>query len=571
MFQIISGKFFDSEERFHNDCKIVLYSNAHFCGKHNIGHVLIESTELHGDISTFVITYDNQLQILDTGFQAVKVGDEEIAYQIANLLSISLNCIWGKNKNQVEKLCSNITSNVRGAYTPSMFIPVTADLKHNISDDELSRADLFIRRVVGLSRKDYINVMQCIIAYNESIQHISTDVSLAYSMLVYGLESLAQKYDQYVATWDDYNQDIKAKLERVLQNTDTTIAKRIKEILIADGHFKLSQRFRNFVVSNVRDSFFEKCDGRYVISRDDLIVALTNAYNMRSQYAHMLEPIMKLLTDGSFSKTHDAVEFHHNVYFTYSGLLRLVKEIVDTFVCSCPQIEFEKIAWYYQLPGSIEAEAAPYFWIWKNDVPVGISSKAKFEGFIECLLFYKEHIPNMDTVLLQYMSSLSEMKPDNKAAAFSLCWLYYSIIKNIDEEEKSKLERLIEKNKEIASYCNIYSLTSLELISTLPVDINWDTQTVEKTVIEYRKKKYKNCNIKLPNLVELLLYYRLASLFQEDSNIEKRNDWLQIAYDASNNIPAIRKEISKLLIDDSAAVKNNLLLDMIYPKQKLNN
>lgn len=567
MFQIISGKFFDSEERFHNDCKIVLYSNAHFCGKHNIGHILIESTELNADISTFVVSYDNQLQILHTSFQPIKVGDEEIAYQIANLLSISLNCIWGTDKNQVQKLCSNITSNIRGAYAPSMFIPLTADLKRNISDDELNRADLFIRRVVGLSRKDYINVMQCIIACNESIQHISTDVSLAYSMLVYGLESLAQKYDHYEATWDDYNQDIKAKLEQVFQDTDASVANRIKEILIADGHFKLSQRFRNFVISNVRDPFFEKCDGQYSISKDDLIVALTNAYNMRSQYAHMLEPIMKMLTDGSFSKAHDAVEFQHNVYFTYSGLLRLVKEVVDSFVYSCPQIESEKTDWYYQLPGSIEAEAAPYFWIWKNDDPIGISSKAKFEGFIECLLYHKDHIPNRSTIMLQYMTHLSEMKSDNRAAAFSLCWLYYSLIGNMEETEKGELKRLIEKSKDLFKDCNIYSLTALELISSLPVDISWDTQTVEKTVIEYRKKKYKKCNIKLPNLVELLLYYQLASLFQEDSNIQKRNEWLQIAYDASNNIPSVRQEIRELLIDESAAVKNDLLFDMIYPKR----
>lgn len=562
MFQIISGKFFNSEDRFHYDCKIVLYSNAYFRGKHNLAHVSVESTELYADISTYVISYDNQLQKLPIDAQPAKVGDEEIAYQIANLLSFSLNCIWGKDKSQVEKLCAKPAINKSRPYAPTMFIPLTADLKREISDEKLNQADSLIKKLVGLSRSDYLNVMQCITAYNESTQHISTDVSLAYSMLVYILDSLAQKYDTYEATWSDYNHDIKAKLENALQDTDSAVSDRIKEILITDGQFKLSQRFRNFVISNIRDEFYDNRDGRNITNREDIIVALSNAYHMRSKYAHMLEPIMKLLTDGSTSKTHDTIEFMHCVYFTYSGLHRVVREVVETFFGAQPQSEFEEIAWLYQLPGSVEVQAAPYFWIWKDDLPIGRSAKAKFEGFIECLLMYKDHIPNMDTILLQYLIKLNEINLENRDAAFSLCWLYYSLINDINVETKCKMRQMIDKNKEISRRCNIYSLTSKILVTRLPVDTDWDTQTIEETMTEYREKKYKYNCIKLPTLVELMLYYQLANLFHDKLNIKKRYDWLQIAYDASNNIPEVRQEIRELQLDESVSVESDLLFSI---------
>ena len=37
MLQIITGKFYDSDDRFHNDCKGILYSNISFSGIQEMG------------------------------------------------------------------------------------------------------------------------------------------------------------------------------------------------------------------------------------------------------------------------------------------------------------------------------------------------------------------------------------------------------------------------------------------------------------------------------------------------------------------------------------------------------
>lgn len=78
MLQIITGKFFNSEDRFHNDCKGILYSNASFKGVYDIGHIKMESAESFSSVAPYIVMYDNQLQLSHSGFELVKVGDEEI-------------------------------------------------------------------------------------------------------------------------------------------------------------------------------------------------------------------------------------------------------------------------------------------------------------------------------------------------------------------------------------------------------------------------------------------------------------------------------------------------------------
>ncbi len=62
MLQIITGKFYNSEGRYHNGCKGILYSNALFRGIYDVGHVKIEAAESQGSVDPYIVMYDNQLQ-----------------------------------------------------------------------------------------------------------------------------------------------------------------------------------------------------------------------------------------------------------------------------------------------------------------------------------------------------------------------------------------------------------------------------------------------------------------------------------------------------------------------------
>ena len=55
MLQIITGKFYESEDRYHNDCQGKLYSNVKFDNITQIGHIRVEPSECSGDITEYSV------------------------------------------------------------------------------------------------------------------------------------------------------------------------------------------------------------------------------------------------------------------------------------------------------------------------------------------------------------------------------------------------------------------------------------------------------------------------------------------------------------------------------------
>lgn len=445
MLQIITGKFYNSEDRYHNDCKGILYSNVSFRGIYDIGHVKIEAAESLGNIDTYIVMYDNQLQKSHSGFELVKVGDEEILRQLKNILSFAIDAVFDEDKSTVERICRKKESG-RGKYpVPSEFINKTLDISKNVSDVEIKACEAFMEHLLALKREDYNNILNCIVAYNASVRLLGEDISLAYSMLVYCLESLAQSYDSYTPIWDDYKEDKKNALEKVFKTIDEETVEKIKGILVKDEHLKLSKRFQKFVVGHIGEEFFNYREKRKIVGKEEFLVALVNAYNIRSKYAHMLKPLMKHLRMSEFSKNADVFEFQHNVYFTYSGLIRVVREVIYNITFSLQKTGFEAFDWRGAILVCVELEAAPCYWIWKMDDSKGKGARARVEGFVETFVHYQNKIPKMDELIRMYISHLPEMKEENRLAAFMLCSLYVGKVGNAEEETKTQFQTVFEK------------------------------------------------------------------------------------------------------------------------------
>lgn len=551
LLQIITGKFYNSEDRYHNNCKGILYSNASFRGIYDISHVKIEAAESLGNVNPYIVMYDNQLQKSNSGFDLVKVGDEEILRQLKNILSFALDAVFDEDKSTVERICRKKESG-RGKYpVASEFIDGTLDISKNVSDDEMKACGVFLEHLLALNRGDYINILNCIVAYNASVRLLSEDISLAYSMLVYCLESLAQSYDSYTPIWDDYKEDKKNALEKVFKTIDEEIVEKIKGILVKDEHLKLSKRFQEFVLGHVGDEFFNYREKRKIVGKEEFLIALVNAYNIRSKYAHMLKPLMKHLRMSEFSKNADVFEFQHNVYFTYSGLLRVVREVIYDFTFSLQKTGFEAFDWRGAIPGCVELEAAPCYWIWKMDNSKGEGARARVEGFVETFVHYQSKIPKMDDLIRMYISHLPEMKEENRLAAFTLCCLYVGKIENAEKETKNQFQTIFEKNKSLLEKCSIYGLIIYVMRANIDFNVAWESEDCEKVVNTYCKKRYKDNRIKLPKEIESMIYLEVANSFEGEEEKENRQKWRRRAYDNSNNSKEIQELISDCMEKDS--------------------
>ena len=216
---------------------------------------------------------------------------------------------------------------------------------------------------------------------------------------------------------------------KILSGYDNDLFDEIKKILIKDKHLKLSKRFVNFVLSNVTNDFFE-VTGRKGITYDELENALQNAYSIRSQYAHELKPIMKQLQIGSFSDKCDVFEWEHAIFFTYGGLIRLVRHIIINFVEKCEKVEKEDYPWHSELPGTVNIKLSPTIWLGiakDNDGSRGI---ANLEGLLQCIQSDPKNVPNINECVERYLTHFSEIKRNNKAAVLALCWIYILSIRN---------------------------------------------------------------------------------------------------------------------------------------------
>lgn len=243
------------------------------------------------------------------------------------------------------------------------------------------------------------------------------------------------------------------------------------------------------------------------------------------------------------------------MYFTYSGLLRLVREVICNFTFSLPQSGFEEFDWKGAIPGCIEFEMAPYCWIDKMDSRKGEGARARVEGFVETFVYYQNHIPKMDDVIQMYLSHLGEMKEENRLAAFALCCLYVGKIGNVEEETKALFEKVFERNKTLLEKCSIYGFIIFAMQANLDIDLRWKSEECEEVVNSYCKKRYKDSSIKLPKEIETMIYLEIANSFEEDDNHEKRQNWGLRAYDNSNN----SKEIQALI---SECMENNNKFDI---------
>lgn len=365
MLQIISGKFFEDGEIVHNECNGVLYSNVAFHSMHPIEYenIKINTVDWYPGYPCYVISYDNCIEHTHKTSILVKIGDNVVIEQLKYILSFSLNAIFDESASVIENLCRR--GNAHDNYISS-YVTETFDKERNFTREDWEYSIQFYKKMMNLARDEYKIVMRCLAAYHASFSVFSKDISLSYSILVYALETLSENFDEYTTSWNDYDQNTRKKLDALLDKVEDNVAEEIRNILVSNEHLKLSRRFTQFILKYLDDDYYKAIDKRQG-SEEEVKQAVVKTYIFRSKYAHELKPIMKQLMDAGISANSEIFEFQHEVFFTYSGLLRLVRTVITNFVNSRNVVEKEDYAWYDDLPGTMSVDLHPNLWLGKSN------------------------------------------------------------------------------------------------------------------------------------------------------------------------------------------------------------
>ena len=109
MLQVISKKFFRSENYHRTKEKYVIYSNVNLFYDVETEIATLEKIETFNGITTYLLRFENVLEYQkDLNFQLVSVGQKQIVEDLLACFSFYFNGIFSLDRNFIENLLREI-------------------------------------------------------------------------------------------------------------------------------------------------------------------------------------------------------------------------------------------------------------------------------------------------------------------------------------------------------------------------------------------------------------------------------------------------------------------------------
>jgi hypothetical protein len=561
MLQVISGKFYKNPERYSTPAKGITFSNYHAFSPIITCVATLEPVAVHStSTSSYVINYTNVIEMPRSNRQLamVQVGDEKIVRQFELLCIFGLRAFFDGDRQAVETNCRAKPSQATELYVPSQYVSRYCDPNIVADPGDIARFTTFVEKVIGLPRKQYTAVMNALEAFAHSLEVLNYQLDLAYSMLVYSLESLCQTFDEFTPTWEHYDEKVRKELDQVLVDIPADKASAIRETLLKSSFLRLRRRFLGFASKYIKPSFYiEEAAGRqHAVKQSQLERSLGNAYDMRSGYVHELLPILKQLRHPHIANG-DIFPWENEPYLTYSGLLRVVHHVIDSFITAQPVVATEDYNWLESVPGLMEFQLAPEYWIGIADKFTPAQARPKLSGLlaiIQRMYASPERVGIQFSPLVKKLASVlgqgGEVERSATLALYTLILHFFP-----QDEVPGRIEEVKKKYEGIFRRCCVEMM--LVWMMTENDGWPWNADESAAAVEGYFKTKFQKTAISVPNLLELCLYAEVANRYLAVGNMDGYEKWVQIALVESPGITVVQEYIKS----------TNLQKERIEPQQ----
>ncbi len=524
MLQVISGKFFSSTDLNEYEGKAVLFSNYHWIGKIDTCVGSIEPVfDPQSHIAIYILQYLNRIEKAQSP-AVVRIGDSTITNQFRLLCTFWFNAYFNTEKSIVDQYCQNSSDLSLYSINPGHVSRIFDKHIYGVLAEAEGFPD-FVQKVIDLDRKGYEHLIGSLFQFFNALELSRYNIDLAYSMLVYVLESFAQSFDNFRPSWDDYDPSVKGRLNVVFNEISHDKADEIRDILISSSNFKTQQRFIDFFKTYTADEFFiTQSQGlKFCIRKSELEVALKNAYRLRSNYTHELQPIQEQLRSEKIAEF-DTFHWDGQPYLTFKGLFRLARHVIAEFISSRPRIEREEYGYYRNFPGSVLMEMSPYLTIVYPVLPPDQAAK-RLSGLL--LILENAELSNgkltdIRDLLTVIRTQYPQMPLRYRPILFAMYYLYN--LKVPEEIRSTQYDSFIQANISIFDSCSPEALISLFLTGE---PWNWDSITCEEIIKQYLKRRYSPKLLRIPLRYEMGMITNLANRFFYSGRYEKYVKWLQ--------------------------------------------
>lgn len=555
MLQIITGRIFGPAECHITDQKAILFSSYHWVRPINLSLGLFEPVA-DDRIVTWTWSYQHRHPRTPGKFSIVRMGTDDVLDQFRCFAIFALRAYFAFRQVDIEHFCRSGPSSQGDASPPRAYIPRIFDAQYSGSESEERESISLLEKAMKLPRSKYRAVSSALRSFRDALEALDSNVDLAYSILVYALESLAQNFDRFTPSWNFYDRAVREELDQCLEKVDPETAASVRDALLKAAHIKLQARFIAFCTNDVSDDHFTS-EAEHVpgaLRRSELEQALGNAYSLRSKYVHVLQPIVHQLRHPQISRS-DTFRWDNTAYLTVSGLVRLTRHILKQFILRGEVLESEEVNWHRQLPDVIELKMAPQYWI---SNPTGFSPARAAEYLTEFMSYMLiKAIPEHQMVnmlpLMEKLETVSDTcKNDLLIPLLCLYWAYHES-PITDEMRRPNWVEFLEKRSAILDQCHIYTMATRIFVGH---ELAWPAHVCLEAISKYRKKRWKW--IQLPIRVELTVFVAVVEKLCKEGDEKAADALLQESILNAAGIP----DVQKLLLESRPA-KAHLDLDAI--------
>ncbi|MDB5354036.1 MAG: hypothetical protein JWN24_489 [Phycisphaerales bacterium] len=543
MLQIISGRFFGDGKVNECETDAILYSNYSWIAPIKTTVAELRPVDAYGSrVASYVLRYTNRYQPHSPNDPLVLAISGDAVEHFRLLASFYFQSYFHVDRSYVESLSRTQARDSFDRTVPKVLVPRFFDLAKTGTNEEAAGFVSFVDKILSMPRRQYLLLMSCLAGFFESLEAIGKNFDLAYSVMVYMLEALSKSVEQPKPVWNDYDQNLRGKLDKQLDSVDPKMAEGVRAILLDNPHLKLKKRFVNFISTHVSDAYFtsDAVGLRFALAKSELARSLGNLYDARSGYVHELKQVQVQLRLHWVGGDSDVFHWMNEPHLTFAGLVRLSRHVLMSFIERQPMVEHEDYLWREELPGRIQVAFAPEYWAGRVDGFEAAQARQRFSGFIE---HFVTNASKHQTTLLdlrQLMERIEVLAPAAKAndrlPMLALYWMFNGMIP--EEDRRPNWYTFLGQWKSELEHCSIEVMTMFVISGHASP---WPAQECARAFERYQSLRHRATATHLPRLAEIAVMGGVTNLFLDGGDVGKFEEWVDRGIHDAAGLNSVQK------------------------------
>jgi len=540
MLQINSGKLFARGIGRTNHLRGVLYSNLELFYGYDVVTAAGTLRETDGRRGNRAIVYE-----IYENIEAAEIGPGVlVSHTIAPFLedfsalaTFGLRAIVSPDAGVVDRLTS--TGPGLASYNPPrQFVRRYFDDRIPLQQIEIAPFTEFVDQLIALDRRTFLAAMRAIRTFVSGLHRMRDDLSLAYTLLVSAVESLAQDFDGHRTAWQDVDERKRKPLDLALSRASKSTGDKVREAILTVEHASLARRYRAFVLRHVDAGYFRSADlvAGGAIARHEIEEALRQAYVIRSRYVHNLRPLPDAIELAE--STRDVTEVDRRPVLTFQGLVRLTHHVITAFVAAGRKVEQEPYNYTREQSGVVVVPLAPEMWV-GSSLKRAADARQRLEGHIEQIVPVLADTPGATvTDLRPIFPDIEKLAASSKTHRRALLTLYALFATLLGKQDRSAaLDALVERHMAEIGAPSSEALVARTLFGTLDV---WPVEVHHETVDRYLASRSTPSGLHAPKMLDAVFCLALAERYRRAKQQQAARAWLARAVETYPGHLAIR-------------------------------